>query len=122
MDSARGLSAWRSLRWVFLPVLSLLLVAAASAPRFGGTTEGGTASDGGVPQQQCGPMDVAFVVDVTGSMQPPIDNVKAAIPQLLDQVVAASAGDYRAELVVFRDDVNVMARRPSVLRTRVRQG
>jgi hypothetical protein len=53
-------------------------------------------------------MDVAFVVDVTGSMQPPIDNVKAAIPQLLTQVESASAGDYRAELVVFRDDVNVM--------------
>jgi hypothetical protein len=53
-------------------------------------------------------MDVAFVLDVTGSMGGAIGSVKAAIPQLLDQVVAASGGDYRAELVVFRDDVNVL--------------
>lgn len=53
-------------------------------------------------------MDVAFVLDVTGSMGGAIGNVKAAIPQLMDQVVAASAGDYRAELVVFRNDVNVL--------------
>jgi len=108
MHSGHGLSAWRSLRWVLLPLVAVVLAGAASVPGGGGTTEGGTTSDGGTPQQQCGPMDVAFVIDVTGSMGPPIDNVKAAIPQLLDQVVAASAGDYRAELVVFRDDVNVM--------------
>ncbi len=53
-------------------------------------------------------MDVAFVIDVTGSMTGAIANVKAAIPQLMDQVVAASAGDYRAELVTFRDDISVV--------------
>jgi hypothetical protein len=41
-------------------------------------------------------MDVAFVIDATGSMGGAINNVKAAIPQLMDQVVAASGGDYRA--------------------------
>ena len=52
-------------------------------------------------------MDVAFVVDATGSMGGAISNVKAAIPQLMDQVVAASAGDYRAELVVVHDSIDV---------------
>jgi hypothetical protein len=107
MDSGHGLPLWRSLRWL-LPLLSVLLAGAASAPAGRGTTGGETTSDGGSPQQQCGPMDVAFVIDVTGSMGPPINNVKAAIPQLLSQVEAASGGDYRAELVVFRDDINVL--------------
>ena len=52
-------------------------------------------------------MDVAFVIDVTGSMGGAINNVKAAIPQLMDQIVAASAGDYRAELVTVRDSIDV---------------
>ena len=52
-------------------------------------------------------MDVAFVVDATGSMGGAINNVKEAIPQLMDQVVAASAGDYRAELVVVHDSIDV---------------
>ena len=52
-------------------------------------------------------MDIAFVVDATGSMGEAINNVKAAIPQLMDQVVAASSGDYRAELVQFHDSIDV---------------
>ena len=52
-------------------------------------------------------MDVAFVIDVTGSMGGAINNVKAAIPQLMDQIVDASAGDYRAELVTVRDAIDV---------------
>jgi hypothetical protein len=52
-------------------------------------------------------MDIAFVIDVTGSMSGAINNVKAAIPQLMDQVVAASGGDYRAELVTVRDAIDV---------------
>ena len=52
-------------------------------------------------------MDVAFVIDATGSMGGAINNGKAAIPQLMDQVVAASGGDYRAELVVFHDAIDV---------------
>src|SRR5215813_2850220 len=104
MHSEPGFSGWRAVRWTFLAVLPLLLVGAATSPGGGG----GGGSDGGIPQQECGPMDVAFVLDVTGSMGGAIGNVKAAIPQLMDQVVAASAGDYRAELVVFRNDVNVL--------------
>ena len=108
-------TTWAGARWAGLALLSVALAGAATSPGSpggsdagsGGGGGGGGGSDGGLPQQLCGPMDVAFVVDVTGSMQPPIDNVKAAIPQLLDQVVAASAGDWRAELVVFHDDVNV---------------
>ena len=101
---------WRVLPWVVVPVLSFLLAGAVTSPGGGsdGGSGGGGGSDGGIPQQQCGPMDVAFVLDVTGSMGGAIGSVKAAIPQLLDQIVAASSGDYRAELVVFRNDVNVL--------------
>ena len=52
-------------------------------------------------------MDIAFVIDATGQHERAINNVKAAIPQLMDQVVTASGGDYRAELVVVHDSIDV---------------
>jgi hypothetical protein len=138
MRIAAAGASW-SLRWAFVPVLTVLLAGTVSrvgptspdagtggGSDGGGTTDagggsgggggsdggggtgGGGGSDSGIPQQPCGPMDVAFVLDVTGSMGGAIGSVKAAIPELLDQIVAASAGDYRAELVVFRDDVQVL--------------
>src|SRR5215472_5494061 len=110
MSSGHGRARSWSLRWVFLPVVGVLLAGAVGSPGSSGGSDGGSGggSDSGIPQRHCGPMDVAFVLDVTGSMGGAIGSVKAAIPQLLDQIVAASAGDYRAELVVFRDDVQVL--------------
>lgn len=54
----------------------------------------------------CGPMDLVFVIDVTGSMQPSIDNVKAELPNIVGAAYAASNGDLRLGLVTFRDNVH----------------
>ena len=53
----------------------------------------------------CGPMDVVFVVDDTGSMSGAIANVKAGIATIAADVVAASGGDYQMGLVSFKDSV-----------------
>lgn len=53
----------------------------------------------------CGPMDVVFVVDDTGSMDGAIANVKAGISSIAADVVAASGGDYQMGLVSFKDNV-----------------
>lgn len=57
----------------------------------------------------CGPMDVAFIIDDTGSMGGAIDNVKAESASLLAQIDAASGGDDQLALVSFKDSVNVIA-------------
>lgn len=56
----------------------------------------------------CGPMDVAFVIDDTGSMGGAIDNVKAETASLLAQIDAASGGDDQLALVTFKDTVSVL--------------
>jgi hypothetical protein len=53
----------------------------------------------------CGPMDVVFVVDDTGSMDGAISNVKLGISSIADDVVAASGGDYQMAVVSFSDAV-----------------
>ena len=103
MRVRRDRTPWAGARWAGLAFLSVALAGAASSPGVPGGTDGGSSgsdgggggSDSGIPQQPCGPMDVAFVIDVTGSMGGAINNVKAAIPQLMDQIVAASASTYR---------------------------
>ncbi len=57
---------------------------------------------------QCGPLDVVFVVDTTGSMGGALDNVKAELPSIIAQIEEASGGNYRLGLVEFKDDVNVL--------------
>ena len=65
-------------------------------------------SDGGINMvQYCGPMDVAFVVDVTGSMWGSIYNVIIGLTNLLGRIETASGNDYRLALVSFRDNVIV---------------
>ncbi|HUF18548.1 MAG TPA: vWA domain-containing protein, partial [Thermoanaerobaculia bacterium] len=56
---------------------------------------------------QCGPLDVVFVVDTTGSMGGAIENVKAELPAIIAQIESASGGDFRLGLVEFKDDVVV---------------
>ena len=56
----------------------------------------------------CGPMDVVFVIDVTGSMSYAIDNVKADCAGILDCIDEVSGGDYQLGLVTFNDDVYVV--------------
>jgi len=57
---------------------------------------------------QCGPMDVVFVVDVTGSMGGAIDNVKKDLPGIITQIQTASSGDFRLGLVKFDNTVIVV--------------
>ena len=55
----------------------------------------------------CGPLDVAFVLDDTGSMGGAIANLKTGINAIVNDVVTASGGDYRLGLVTFKDDITV---------------
>ncbi|HXG59272.1 MAG TPA: vWA domain-containing protein [Thermoanaerobaculia bacterium] len=63
----------------------------------------------GIAHAQCGPMDVVFIVDTTGSMGGAIDNVKAELPAIITQIQNASGGDFRLGLVEFKDEVIVVA-------------
>ncbi len=58
-------------------------------------------------QAQCGAMDVAFVIDDTSSLQGSLDNIKAELNTILDDIQKASGNDYRLSLVTFKDDVTV---------------
>jgi hypothetical protein len=64
----------------------------------------------------CGPIDLAIVLDDTGSMGGAIANVKAELPSIIDQAQAASGpdgvpdspdDDLRLGFVTFKDDVTV---------------
>jgi len=55
----------------------------------------------------CGPMDVAFIIDDTGSMGGAINNVKAGLAAILGDIATASAGDYRLSLVTFKDNITI---------------
>jgi hypothetical protein len=60
------------------------------------------------PARECGPMDIAFAIDVTGSMGGALDSVKSELPQIITQAESASGGDLRLGLLTFEDDVNVL--------------
>jgi hypothetical protein len=49
----------------------------------------------------CGCMDIVFVQDTTGSMGPPINNVKAGLANIVNAAVIASGGDVRFGLVTY---------------------
>ncbi len=55
----------------------------------------------------CGPMDVVFVIDTTGSMGGAIDNVKAESANLISDIDDASEGDFQLGLVTFKNYVIV---------------
>ena len=61
-----------------------------------------------VAQSSCGPMDVAILMDTTGSMQGAISNVKAEADSLVNKIVAASGGDYQLAFVTFQDSLQVV--------------
>jgi uncharacterized repeat protein (TIGR01451 family) len=50
----------------------------------------------------CGPMDVVFVLDDTGSMGGALNNVKAAGPSIISQISAASGGNYQLGLITLK--------------------
>lgn len=53
------------------------------------------------------PMDVAFVLDTTGSMQTSLISLRVGFPDILDKIRTTSGGDYRLSLVTFKDDISV---------------
>lgn len=55
----------------------------------------------------CAPLDVAFLIDSTGSMDPAIANVESEITGFLGEIEEASGGDYRIALVEFGLGVSV---------------
>lgn len=55
----------------------------------------------------CTPLDVALVVDDTGSMGPAIRNVKESLGKLITDTEQAGHGNFRMELVTFKDTVQV---------------
>ncbi|WP_224368175.1 vWA domain-containing protein [Hyalangium versicolor] len=55
----------------------------------------------------CGPIDVVFAIDDTGSMGSSLAAFKASFPTLLAQIQASSI-DYRLGLVTFKDTVTVV--------------
>src|ERR1044071_5845285 len=56
----------------------------------------------------CGPLDVVFAIDDTGSMGSSLSNFQANFSQLLLQIQQSSSGDYRLGLVTFKDQVTVL--------------
>jgi hypothetical protein len=61
-----------------------------------------------IANAQCGPMDVVFVIDNSGSMDPVIEQVKTEVGKIADAVEKASGGDYQFGLVTMpSNDVNI---------------
>jgi len=78
-------------------ILALCGVVATLLPLFGTTARA----------QTCGCLDVAFVVDDTGSMGPAIANVVNELNSIITAAEAASGGDVRFGLITFKDSVEV---------------
>ena len=58
--------------------------------------------------QSCGPMDVVFVIDNSGSMTAVINEVQTQVGKIADAVQSASGGDYQFGLVAMpANDVDV---------------
>src|SRR5207248_3591777 len=51
--------------------------------------------------QQCGPMDVVFIIDNSGSMAGVINEVQGQVGKIADAVATASGGDYQFGLVAM---------------------
>ncbi|MFD1148562.1 vWA domain-containing protein [Saccharothrix hoggarensis] len=89
-----------SRRGVLLAVAALTASAVQFAPA-------ATAAPAPAAASRCGPLDVTFVLDDTGSMGGAITNLKAGINSIVNDVVTASGGDYQLGLVTFKDNVSV---------------
>jgi uncharacterized protein YegL len=61
----------------------------------------------GEPCNDCGPLDVVFIVDDTGSMGTAIAEVKAGIASIINQIRCASDNDYQLGLITFDDCVQI---------------
>ena len=59
-------------------------------------------------QPTCGCLDIALVIDDTGSMGPAIANVKTGLNAIISMAQAASGGDLHMSLVSFPDDIPIV--------------
>ncbi|MCP3100229.1 VWA domain-containing protein [Myxococcus sp. K15C18031901] len=102
--SKRGTLGARTTPWFGTALLCLLVAtqaaAAAKAPARGEPPY--------VDRCECGPLDVVFAIDDTGSMGGSLASFQAGFSTLLSQIQISSNGDYRLGLVTFKDDVTVV--------------
>jgi uncharacterized protein YegL len=56
----------------------------------------------------CGPMDVVFIIDDTGSMGGAINNVRKELLNIFQEIENVSDNNYRISIVTFKDDVTVV--------------
>ncbi len=59
-------------------------------------------------QGECSPLDIAILIDTTGSMVGAINNVKAEAADLVNQIVSVAGNDYQLALLEFRDTITVL--------------
>lgn len=77
------------------------------ALRFTSGTCQGVVSRRFVPDPNCGPMDVAIIIDISGSMGGALEDVKKEIALVCADLDAASGGDYRLALLTTNVTVRV---------------
>jgi hypothetical protein len=56
----------------------------------------------------CGPLDVVFVIDDTGSMGGALTSIQAQMTAIITTINNVSGGDYQLGLVTFKDNVTVL--------------
>ncbi|CCH27746.1 vWA domain-containing protein [Actinosynnema sp. NPDC047251] len=89
------------------PALTVLAAFALAASVTQVVSPAGAAPAPTAPRK-CGPMDVVFVVDDTGSMGGAITNLKTGINQIAQEVENLTGFDYRLGLATFKDNVTVV--------------
>lgn len=72
-----------------------------------GAFSGGTQAQAGEPCNDCGPLDVVFIVDDTGSMGGAIAGIQAGIASIIEQIKCASDDDYQLGLITHSDCVQI---------------
>jgi hypothetical protein len=70
-----------------------------------------TAPAQGAKKGSCSPLDLAFVLDNTGSMGGAIDNIKKGLNKIVSEANTVSGGNVRYALVTFPED-NVVVNTP----------
>jgi von Willebrand factor type A domain len=98
---------WNDIKQKFKRLKITLLLTAVLALGMTAWMFGRGASPAKAQTTFCGALDVAFVIDTTGSMGTAIEGVKQGINPLIDLIEMASNNDYRLALVTFKDDVTV---------------
>lgn len=81
--------------------ISILILLLSSAPIFQSCQEKKCCEYEDFPYECNNGMDVAFLIDYTGSMGTAIDSVKSQVNNIVNTIVSQSAGNYRLSLSIF---------------------